>query len=55
VHVVDLNGAFAGKPVNEAAIKAIIGAVDPDIPVQVGGGIATSTPSSATSTTASPT
>jgi len=39
VHVVDLNGAFAGKPVNEAAIKAIIGAVDPDIPVQVGGGI----------------
>ncbi len=39
VHVVDLNGAFAGKPVNEAAIKAIIAAVDPDIPVQVGGGI----------------
>ena len=39
LHVVDLNGAFAGKPVNEAAIKAIIGAVDPDIPVQVGGGI----------------
>jgi len=39
VHVVDLNGAFAGKPVNEAAIKAIIAAVDSDIPVQVGGGI----------------
>jgi phosphoribosylformimino-5-aminoimidazole carboxamide ribotide isomerase len=39
LHVVDLNGAFAGKPVNEAAIKAIIGSVDPDIPVQVGGGI----------------
>ena len=39
VHVVDLNGAFAGKPVNEAAIKAIIASVDPDIPVQVGGGI----------------
>ncbi|MCM2327451.1 MAG: 1-(5-phosphoribosyl)-5-[(5-phosphoribosylamino)methylideneamino]imidazole-4-carboxamide isomerase [Lysobacter sp.] len=39
VHVVDLNGAFAGKPVNESAIKAIIAAVDPDIPVQVGGGI----------------
>jgi phosphoribosylformimino-5-aminoimidazole carboxamide ribotide isomerase len=39
LHVVDLNGAFAGKPVNEAAIKAIIAAVDPDIPVQVGGGI----------------
>jgi phosphoribosylformimino-5-aminoimidazole carboxamide ribotide isomerase len=39
LHVVDLNGAFAGKPVNEAAIKSIIGAVDPDVPVQVGGGI----------------
>jgi phosphoribosylformimino-5-aminoimidazole carboxamide ribotide isomerase len=39
VHVVDLNGAFAGKPVNESAIKAIIAAVDPDVPVQVGGGI----------------
>ena len=39
LHVVDLNGAFAGKPVNESAIKSIIAAVDPDIPVQVGGGI----------------
>ena len=39
LHVVDLNGAFAGKPVNESAIKAIIAAVDSDIPVQVGGGI----------------
>jgi phosphoribosylformimino-5-aminoimidazole carboxamide ribotide isomerase len=39
LHVVDLNGAFAGKPVNESAIKSILGAVDPDIPVQVGGGI----------------
>jgi phosphoribosylformimino-5-aminoimidazole carboxamide ribotide isomerase len=39
LHVVDLNGAHAGKPVNEQAIKAIIGAVDSDIPVQLGGGI----------------
>jgi phosphoribosylformimino-5-aminoimidazole carboxamide ribotide isomerase len=39
VHVVDLNGAFAGKPRNEAAIKSIVAAVDPDVPVQVGGGI----------------
>jgi phosphoribosylformimino-5-aminoimidazole carboxamide ribotide isomerase len=39
LHVVDLNGAFAGKPVNESAIKAIIAAVDPDVPIQVGGGI----------------
>jgi len=37
--VVDLNGAVAGKPRNEAAVKAIIGAVDSDVPVQLGGGI----------------
>lgn len=39
LHLVDLNGAFAGKPVNEAAIKAIIAAVGDEIPVQLGGGI----------------
>lgn len=39
IHVVDLNGAFAGKPRNASAIKAIIEAVDPEIPIQVGGGI----------------
>ena len=39
IHVVDLNGAFAGKPVNESAIKSIIAAVDPDVPIQLGGGI----------------
>ena len=39
LHVVDLNGAFAGKPKNEAAIKAIVGAVSNDIPIQLGGGI----------------
>ncbi|WP_298282851.1 1-(5-phosphoribosyl)-5-[(5-phosphoribosylamino)methylideneamino]imidazole-4-carboxamide isomerase [Acidocella sp.] len=37
VHVVDLNGAFAGKPVNEAAVKAILANVS--VPVQLGGGI----------------
>jgi phosphoribosylformimino-5-aminoimidazole carboxamide ribotide isomerase len=37
LHVVDLNGAFAGKPVNAAAVRAILGAVD--MPVQLGGGI----------------
>ncbi len=36
IHVVDLNGAFAGAPVNEAAVKDIISA---GIPVQLGGGI----------------
>jgi phosphoribosylformimino-5-aminoimidazole carboxamide ribotide isomerase len=39
LHLVDLNGAFAGKPVNEAAIKAIIREVGNEIPVQLGGGI----------------
>jgi phosphoribosylformimino-5-aminoimidazole carboxamide ribotide isomerase len=39
LHVVDLNGAFAGKPKNEAAIKEIIAAMGDDIPVQLGGGI----------------
>lgn len=37
LHVVDLNGAFAGRPVNEAAVRAILGAVS--LPVQLGGGI----------------
>ena len=37
LHVVDLNGAFAGHPVNAAAVTAILGAVQ--IPVQLGGGI----------------
>jgi phosphoribosylformimino-5-aminoimidazole carboxamide ribotide isomerase len=37
IHVVDLNGAFAGKPVNAAAVAAILGAVG--VPVQLGGGI----------------
>ena len=36
-HVVDLNGAFAGKPVNDEAVEAIRGAVK--IPIQLGGGI----------------
>ena len=37
IHVVDLNGAFAGHPVNGAAVEAIRAAVD--IPIQLGGGI----------------
>jgi phosphoribosylformimino-5-aminoimidazole carboxamide ribotide isomerase len=39
LHLVDLNGAFAGKPQNLAAIKSILKAVGDDIPVQLGGGI----------------
>ena len=37
LHIVDLNGAFAGKPVNGAAVEAILGAVA--MPCQLGGGI----------------
>lgn len=37
IHIVDLNGAFAGKPVNADAVAAIVSAVD--LPVQLGGGI----------------
>ncbi len=39
LHLVDLNGAVAGKPRNEGAIRAIIEAVGAEVPVQLGGGI----------------
>lgn len=39
LHLVDLNGAFAGTPKNEAAIRAILKEIDGAIPVQLGGGI----------------
>ncbi len=39
LHLVDLNGAFAGKPKNEAAIRAIVEEVGDELPVQLGGGI----------------
>ena len=39
LHLVDLNGAFAGQPVNEGAVKAILREVGDQIPVQLGGGI----------------
>jgi phosphoribosylformimino-5-aminoimidazole carboxamide ribotide isomerase len=37
LHVVDLNGAFSGRPVNEDAVSGILDRID--IPVQLGGGI----------------
>ncbi|MEM1313763.1 MAG: 1-(5-phosphoribosyl)-5-[(5-phosphoribosylamino)methylideneamino]imidazole-4-carboxamide isomerase [Pseudomonadota bacterium] len=37
IHVVDLDGAFAGRAANRAAVEAILAAVD--VPVQLGGGI----------------
>jgi len=37
LHLVDLDGAFAGKPMNAAAVEAVLAAVE--VPVQLGGGI----------------
>lgn len=37
LHLVDLNGAFEGKPVNQQAVRDIISSIE--IPVQLGGGI----------------
>jgi phosphoribosylformimino-5-aminoimidazole carboxamide ribotide isomerase len=37
LHMVDLNGAFAGRPVNAVAVEAVLNAIN--IPVQLGGGI----------------
>jgi len=39
LHVVDLDGAAAGRPKNQATIRAIVKAVGVDLPVQLGGGI----------------
>jgi phosphoribosylformimino-5-aminoimidazole carboxamide ribotide isomerase len=39
LHLVDLNGAFAGQPRNLDAIKDILDEVNGDVPVQLGGGI----------------
>ena len=39
IHVVDLDGAFEGRPINTEAVQAILAEVD--VPVEVGGGIRT--------------
>lgn len=39
LHLVDLNGAFAGKPKNGEAIRKIVTAIGGKIPIQLGGGI----------------
>ncbi len=39
LHLVDLNGAFAGKPKNLGVIRSILKEVADDLPVQLGGGI----------------
>jgi phosphoribosylformimino-5-aminoimidazole carboxamide ribotide isomerase len=39
LHLLDLNGAVAGKPKNESVIREILDVIQADIPVQIGGGI----------------
>ena len=39
LHIVDLNGAVAGKPKNEKVIREMISAVGDALPIQLGGGI----------------
>lgn len=39
VHLVDLNGAFAGQPKNEVAIRKILKTIGSEVDVQLGGGI----------------
>jgi len=39
LHLVDLDGAFAGKPINDEAVRSIVSEVGNDIPIQLGGGI----------------
>ena len=39
LHLVDLNGAVAGKPRNELAIREVVSVIGDEIPVQLGGGI----------------
>jgi phosphoribosylformimino-5-aminoimidazole carboxamide ribotide isomerase len=39
LHIVDLNAARSGKPVNEAVVRRIITAVGAEVPIQIGGGL----------------
>jgi phosphoribosylformimino-5-aminoimidazole carboxamide ribotide isomerase len=39
LHLVDLNGAVAGRPKNELAIREVVSVIGEEIPVQLGGGI----------------
>src|SRR4029078_494543 len=39
LHLVDLNGAFFGKPKNEQAVRERVSVISEEIPVQLGGGI----------------
>lgn len=39
LHLVDLNGAFAGTPKNDSAIRSIVDEVEEQVPIQLGGGL----------------
>jgi len=39
LHIVDLNGAVAGRPKNEKVVRDIVGAVGAQVPIELGGGI----------------
>jgi phosphoribosylformimino-5-aminoimidazole carboxamide ribotide isomerase len=39
LHIIDLNGAIAGRPKNERVIREMIAAVGDQVPIQLGGGI----------------
>jgi phosphoribosylformimino-5-aminoimidazole carboxamide ribotide isomerase len=39
LHIVDLNGARSGRPINEAVVRKIIAAVGAEVPIQLGGGL----------------
>jgi len=39
LHIVDLNGAVAGRPKNELVIREIVSVVGDEVPIQLGGGI----------------
>jgi phosphoribosylformimino-5-aminoimidazole carboxamide ribotide isomerase len=39
MHIVDLNAARAGRPINEVVVRKIVKAVGEDLPIQLGGGI----------------
>ena len=39
LHLVDLNGAVAGKPKNELAIREVVSVIGEEMPIQLGGGI----------------
>lgn len=46
LHLVDLNGAFAGTPIHKPVVEVAIARAQPELPIQIGGGIRSRKPSS---------